>query len=334
MRRFGRALAQAAVQPRFSRRAGQRRAGSVSGNGDRHPAIVRGAWSVALAAIAASLLSRRQWWSARRRACPDLLAAGADPRSGNADMGNLGRAAEPMHGRAAGGSARLPRRHARVHLPVRRLVVGPHDPRRPFTPNLPQHAGLCRQVDVYRRAVSPFNHTMQSLPRFVFQTDRSSSSAAAAPSSSTAHGELPTADCPWLFAAARHGRLRDLSARLVPSVSARDGRSGRLLPQLHLRRRGLAGAASPTNCWRTRRSWSDPLSRGWAACSSIIYDLTTYYRMMCRYRHDTLGCTGVSGAKCRAASRAGATRSLCVRARRRLSSAEPASATWTATCGS
>ncbi len=77
-----------------------------------------------------------------------------------------------------------------------------------FTDEFPNLQALSKEATVYRNALSPFRETVQSLPRFVFQTDRELTIHDGRTWFEADDRETPTPDCASLFPAARNARYR------------------------------------------------------------------------------------------------------------------------------
>ena len=77
-----------------------------------------------------------------------------------------------------------------------------------FLPMLPNVRTLCEQSVVFRRTVSPHRDTMQSLPRFIFQTAQTFAVGNGRTTFQNGPGETPSCELPSLFSAARRNGYR------------------------------------------------------------------------------------------------------------------------------
>jgi hypothetical protein len=325
---------------------------------DRYPAIVPVTWSVALVAIAASLFSRRQWLvSAAATACVVFsplvviligqmltwktwaepveslkMAVATRTEAGEGDSPifverKLGQSPERKLGqspeRKLGQSPERKSGQSPVFIFlfdgwswVRTTRDGQ------FTPNLKNTRELCRQAILYRRAVSPFNHTMQSLPRLIFQTDRTFAirgeqtvfllglgegaqpgATGILPVLSQGTGKMPvapvvpTTECPSIFTSARqHGYATYMLGWFHPYRHLMGG-------QVDFCRAYFPGddagvfESMADELLENSRNWSDPWTRRLGGRFLDHLDVTTYYSMTLRCWRDTLDVLATSPAR-------------------------------------
>ena len=144
-----------------------------------------------------------------------------------------------------------------------------------FTADFPHLQALSKEATVYRNALSPFRETGQSLPRFIFQTDRELKihdgrtwfeRRTPLPSGRGAGvRETPTQDCRSLFQAARDARYRTYLLGFLHAYRHMLG------DQVDVCRSYFAGdEAGPAErlvdeLLENTRNWTDPLSRSYAA---------------------------------------------------------------------
>ena len=144
-----------------------------------------------------------------------------------------------------------------------------------FLPSLPEVGRLCRQATLYRQAVSPYPHTMQSLPRFLFQTEREFAVRGGQTVFLDGGQARPTRSSPSLFTAAReHGYATYLLGWFHP-YRQMFGRRWTSAAATRPTPRPARWNCWPTSCWRIRATGAIPFRGDWARCSWIVATSTT-----------------------------------------------------------
>lgn len=180
-----------------------------------------------------------------------------------------------------------------------------------FTADFPHLQALSKGATVYRNALSPFRETVQSLSRFVFQTDReltihdgrtwfaADDQPPPLPPAGGHHApvpdrmgagpgmkETPTQQCPSLFQTVRDARYRTYLLGFHHAYRHMLG------DQVDVCRSYFAGdEAGPAEQFcdellENSRSWTDPLSRGYLAPLADRLDVKNWRAMVHRYRDD------------------------------------------------
>ena len=165
-----------------------------------------------------------------------------------------------------------------------------------FLPMFQNTRALCEQATLYRRAISPDRNTMQSLPRFIFQTDKTFVVGNRETWFRDGDREVPTREFPSLFLSARkHGYASYLLGWYHPYRHV-------LGSQVDFCRTYFSGdEAGPAERMAVEflensRNWSDPATRKLGPAVLDRLEARNWYRMGVRYREDTLRVLARGGA--------------------------------------
>ena len=157
-----------------------------------------------------------------------------------------------------------------------------------FLPMFPNVRALCEQSVVFRRTVSPHRETMQSLPRFIFQTGQTLVVGNGQTMFQDGPSETPSRESPSLFAAAReHGYRSWLLGWFHPY-------SHLLGDQVDVCRSYFPGNdKGPVDAvagvlLENSRHWTDPVSRRFGPPLLKRIEAEDWYRMGLQYRRDML----------------------------------------------
>ncbi len=155
-----------------------------------------------------------------------------------------------------------------------------------FTADFPHLQALSKEATVYRHALSPFRETGQSLPRFIFQTDRELMIHDGRTWFAADDKETPTQRCRSLFQAARDAHYRTCLLGFHHAYRHMLG------DQVDVCRSYFAGndvglaEQLVDDLLENARSWTDPFSQEYAALLSRRLDVKNWRAMVHRDRDD------------------------------------------------